>query len=108
MLPTIKEAVTAVNDARNATAEMLSHAGSGSASAFRSAATSMDDLAGVTERGFTAASDLIDSCDPGTILHDIRRIVRRHPGTILLVASALAATLGYAAASSGKPARLRS
>jgi len=92
---------------KDATAEMLSQAGSGSASALRSAATSMDDLAGRTERGFTAASDMIDSCDTGTILHDLRRVVRRHPGTTLLVAAALAATLGYAAASSIKPARLR-
>lgn len=102
MLPTIKEAVTAVNDARTATAQMLDKTGTGSAETLRSAAASIDGFADRTERRFTAASDFVQSCDTGTMMHDIRRIVRRHPGSFLLAAAAVAATLGYAAGSSCK------
>lgn len=107
MLPTIKEAVTAVNDARHATAQMLDKTGVESAETLRNAAASLDGFADRTERRFTAASDFVASCDTGTMLHDIRRIVRRHPGSFLLAAAAVAATLGYAAGSSNRPSRLR-
>lgn len=100
MLPTIKEAVTAVNDARNATAHMLDKTGTGSADTLRAAAASIDGFADRTERRFTAASDIVESYDPGTMVHDLRRIVRRHPGSFLLAAAAVAATLGYVAGSS--------
>lgn len=99
MLPTIKEAVTAANDARHATAQMLDKTGAGSADTLRSAAASIEGFADRTEKRFTAASDIVESYDPGTMLHDIRRMVRRHPGSFLLAAAAIAATLGYAAGS---------
>ena len=108
MLPTIKEAVTAVNDARNATAQLLDKTGAGSAETLRAAATSLDGFADRTERRFIAASDFVGTCETGTMLHDLRRIVHRHPGSLLLAAAAVAATLGYAAGSTKKTARLGS
>lgn len=61
MLPTIKEAVTAANDARDATAQMLDKTGAGSAHTLRSAAASIEGFADRTEKRFTAASDIVES-----------------------------------------------
>jgi hypothetical protein len=100
MLPTIKDAVTAANDARHATAQMLDQTGAGSAETLRAAAASIDGFADRTEQRFTAASNIVESYDAGTMVHDLRRIVRRHPGSFLLAAAAIAATVGYVAGSS--------
>jgi hypothetical protein len=84
--------ITNLNDARHATAQALSQAGETSETALRSAAGQVGDC-------FASASSTIENLDGATIAYDLRRMVRRHPGAFLMIASALAAAVGYAAGS---------
>jgi hypothetical protein len=81
-----------LNDARHATAQAISQAGETSEAAIHSAAGQVGDC-------FASASSTIENLDGATIAYDLRRMVRRHPGAFLMIATALAAAVGYAAGS---------
>lgn len=94
---TVQAAKAVADDVRKSTARILGQAGSESSEALRAAAVAVDGLADRTEERFASASRYVRACDTTSMLQDARRLVRRHPGSFLLAASALAAVLGYAA-----------
>ena len=102
---TVQAAAAAAAGVRNSTARILGQAGTESSEALRAAAVAVDGLADRTEERFASASRYVRACDTTSMVQDARRLVRRHPGSFLLAATAVAALLGYAAGRGTTPRR---
>lgn len=88
-----------VDQARVGTTDALHSTASAVRSAGNQGANVIDSVAQAADVHLAATSNYIGTRDANGILHDLRTIVRRHPGTFLFVAASVAATVGYLTAS---------
>ena len=94
-----RSASNMVNQARVGTTDALHSTASAVRSAGNQGADAIDNVAQAADVRLAATSNYIGTRDASGILHDLRTIVRRHPGTFLFVAASVAATVGYLTAS---------
>ena len=113
---TVLAAKGAAQDMRKSASTILDHARTGASSSLQSAASSIraagnqgadaiEDIAERTGQRFESASSYIDSCDAGGVMRDLRKLVRRHPGSFLLLTAAVACSVGYLSAARNGNAR---
>ncbi|MFN0102152.1 MAG: hypothetical protein ACKV2U_08690 [Bryobacteraceae bacterium] len=106
----------ATDDMRKSTATMLENAGTSTAGALHSTATAVrnaadkiatpiDEMAEGAGQRLLSAASYIGYNDTSGMLYDFQRIVRRHPGTFVLLATTVAATVGYLFGSKSAPRR---
>ncbi len=94
-----RSASNMVDQARVGTTEALHSTASAVRSASNQGADVINSVAQTADAGLAATSHYIGTRDANGILHDLRTMVRRHPGTFLFVAASVAATVGYLTAS---------
>ena len=94
-----RSASNMVDQARVGTTEALHSTASAVRSAGNQGADMIDSVAQNTDARLAATSNYIGTRDANGVLHDLRTIVRRHPGTFLFIAASVAATVGYLTAS---------
>ena len=87
-----------MDQARADTADALHSAAQSVRSTGSQAAASVDQCAQDTARRLDSTSSYIGKHDATDMIHDLRTIVRRHPGTFMVLTASIAACLGYMAA----------
>ncbi len=103
---TVQAAKGAVEDMRRSASNMLDQARVDTSTSLHSAASAVRAagsqgaglIEGVAEgagQRLASASHYLDSHDAGGMLQDLRRVVRRNPGSFLLLTATLACTVGY-------------
>ncbi len=103
---TVHAAKGAVEDMRRSASSMLDKARVDTSASLHSAASAVrtagnqgaEVIEGVAEgagQRLASASCYLDSHDAGGMLQDLRKVVRRNPGTFLLLTATLACTVGY-------------
>lgn len=86
------EAAVGTEDALHSAAATVRDAGAQGAAV-------IDDLATGAGKHLASASAYLGRTDAASVSYDMQRMVRRHPGTFVLVAAVLAAGVGYLAGS---------
>lgn len=126
-MTTIKETATALGekvsgakdavlDARRSASNLMDQARTDTAGALHSAAAAVraagSHSAAAVEDATESAGQKLDSTssyirknDAGDMLHDLRRVVRKHPGAFLILTAAVAALAGYLAATNNNRSR---
>jgi hypothetical protein len=94
-----RSATNAIDQARTDAAAKLHTAASAVRSTANKSASMIEDCAEGAGHRLDSTSSYLDKHDAGDMLHDLRRIVRRHPGPVLLLTASVAACVGYWAAS---------
>ena len=107
---TVLAAKVAVQDIGRSASNMMDQARADTARSLHSTASAVrsagSQSAAAIEECAEGAADRLDSTskyirkhDGADMLHDLRTLVRRHPGSFLLVSASVAACVGYFAAS---------
>lgn len=113
---TVLAAKGAVQDIRRSASDMLDQARVDSSASLHSAASAVrsagnkgaeviEGAAEGTGQRLASASSYLDSHDAEGMLQDLRSIIRRHPGSFLLLTATLACTVGYMTANRTKCSR---
>ena len=87
------------------TSSSLHSAASAVRAAGNEGAEAIEGVAEGAGQRLASASHYLDSHDAGGMLHDLRRVVRRHPGSFLLLTATVACTVGYMTASKNNYSR---
>jgi len=93
-----RSAGTRLDQARTDTAEALHSAASAVRSTGSQAASSVNQCAEETGQMLDSTSSYIGKHDAADMICDLRTIVRRHPGSFMVLTASVAACLGYFAA----------
>ena len=93
-----RSASNKMDQIRSDTADALHSAASAVRSTGSQAAASVDRCAEDTRQVLDATSSYIGKNDTTDMIHDLRTMVRRHPGSALLLTASVAACIGYFAA----------
>jgi hypothetical protein len=94
-----RSATNMMDQARTDTAETLHSAASTVRAAGNQGSAAIEDFAEGTGQRLDATSAYIGKNDASDMAHDLRRIVRRHPGAFLLLTASVAACIGYVSGS---------
>lgn len=100
-----RSASNMLDQARVDTSASLHSAASAVRSAGNQGAEVIEGVAEGTGQRLASASSYLDSHDAEGMLQDLRRIVRRHPGSFLLLTATVACTIGYMTANKTKCSR---
>lgn len=94
-----RSASNVMDQARTDTAAKLHTAASAVRSAANQSASMIENCGEGAGHRLDSTSSYLDKHDAGDMMHDLRKIVRRHPGTFLLLTASVAACVGYLTAS---------
>ena len=90
-----RSASNMMDQARSDTARNLHSTASAVRSAGSQSAAMVEECAENTGARLDSTSSYIRKHDGADMMHDLRTIVRRHPGSFLLLAASVAACIGY-------------